>query len=689
MSPFYPLIRALRIAKNQPSVSFVQGTGRQKDELAYELHQLADARGEALFSVSTVTQLGDVPIGSMVISNTDEEGLRWLNIRRNAITDRKLRLILWSDQPIDIPALARDLDSWIRIKIRLPILLPQRLHVLKPYEEHYLNRLYEQWAYGDPGALLKLRPNTIFRRDRQDILLYAEQKLHHRPAYLDQILSHPDYPRSVVVGSAGMGKTVLLQHIAWVIASSLLDRPLAPTRDEPPHQLDLSALQGQQNHLPIPILISAQELAETLSQDAKHSIEQAFKRLICKNIDITEQEVQLGSGRYLFLIDALDEVPNQVQRQSLIHALGTLENSNLRVILSTRPMAYIDVLLPVGFKRVDIAALNEEQIERLIGTFLRIQGQETQIEQALQAIRTLRLSISSDTENRSPTENPLLLTALLLVFLASKSLPDDRAELYRDWVRLLCMRRAQVTEDNNRRCLQSLFFAMQEAGSTRLRVEDAIQVLLNDKYVKTAPQATTLLEDIANQTGLLRFEGQDGQREIRPWHRSFQEYLAAREVVARFAGSPEAAVAWLEAERRGRGCRVLDATWAGCLRFLPGVFEETRHAVAWMESWVQAAQRAGAAGNLALEARWLSLASAGVAEYAQRHFRGSEVWPLLQEQIASRFAVVGADWPLWDRLDVLEGLGRLGDVRLGDPRQAVGTGWVRVRPGRYQVGGGS
>jgi predicted NACHT family NTPase len=142
----------------------------------------------------------------------------------------------------------------------------------------------------------------------------------------------------VIVGEAGTGKSVLLQHLAWTLAG-------AETGD---HHVDRLGVRGASPIAPIPVLHTASTLIGHL-RGGQRPIREALVALLRSSdtfgdeADARELRAGLDLGRYVFLIDSLDEVPRRADRQALVDALGTLDGPTPRVVLTTRPGAHTDV----------------------------------------------------------------------------------------------------------------------------------------------------------------------------------------------------------------------------------------------------------------------------------------------------------------------------------------------------------
>jgi formylglycine-generating enzyme required for sulfatase activity len=514
-----------------------------------------------------------------------------------------------------------------------------------------------------------------------------------RQPWLDRVLGHALLPRCVVVGPAGTGKTVLLQHVAWVLAT---DEGSGSATD-PVHRVDRAGVRGDCPVPPIPILHTATTLAEHLRGD--RPIREALVALLRSSetfgdvADAATVRAGIDSGRYVFLIDSLDEVPRRHDREALVAALGTLTGPTPRVILTTRPSAYTAVELPEGFVRVDIAPLDEDALLRLTRAWIACWAPGEHLDTVLHAIATMRHNFPAQTDERSPVENPLLLGCILQVYALYRRLPDDTAKLYYDMVRVLCETKIRAADDRDREtiveryreALRELSLASQELGGTSLEVTAAHELLIERGFA-TRGTIDSWLQALANHTGLLRFEGTDERAVVRPWHRSYQEYLAAEAIALIYANRASDCVAWLREPRPGVGPRLGDASWRGTVRFLIGaaVLQHRAWGVNLIDAMVAAAE-----ARPPDRARLYAVAVEGAAEYAATLFLNEPLRYALPRTVVDAFAVDGADWPIHHRLDVLDALGRLGDPRLPDPRQhdraACDLGWVEVPAGMYMA----
>ncbi len=466
----------------------------------------------------------------------------------------------------------------------------------------------------------------------------------------------------VLSGSPGAGKTVFLTRFAAALAKLLLG--MEPEREE--------GVTWDQGPPPIPVVLDATTLAvERLTVPRLATLLRSeLTQVQTEDLpDVGELERQLGEGRYLLLIDALDEVAEKKSRNDLVAALNDLVEAlpTTRLLLTTRPPRYTDDLaLAPNFATIEVDRLDQDQVDQLCAKFVA-RNPDTELDKGAlrQAVTELDAHLKARGEEPFST-NALMLTCVCTVYKRYHTLPDERVPLLDKLVEELCQaRQAALNPKQKRELLERLALAMQEGGRQQLSQVQAECLLAQAQSGSCGQkdlqgQVTMLLE-----TGLLYEEAGAAGSCLRFAHRLFREYLCACRLVG--DGSMEELVAQRETQ-------LADPTWLDVFGLLPGVRYRQDLAAAYGEALQQRAD-SGKEGRL-----W-GLLAAGMVE--NRSLYPDAARKQVAKAIAARYEAQGAEWPLETRLFVLEQLGRLGDPRLDLLQE---QSWVRLPAGRYPMG---
>ena len=280
---------------------------------------------------------------------------------------------------------------------------------------------------------------------------------------LNQVLGSGN--RLVIIGGPGSGKTTVLMHMAWALASSLLGGQPDPARSRlgPLMKPSKPDKRGQPdkpeeckpNELPLPIFVplasfaryhrnlagSAPAHERTLAHFISH-------HLISKQADfdlpIDFFVKLLKDGRdVLLLLDGLDEVANENERAEVRQSVEDLVRGrkDLRIVVTCRTIAYRSGRTALGahFREIAVqpldfkqhispmvrqayaciyphdAALRAERADDLLGGIQRLEEE-----------RRARLGEQAE----ALVDSPLLVRLLLIVHFNNRKLPDERAKLF-------------------------------------------------------------------------------------------------------------------------------------------------------------------------------------------------------------------------------------------------------------------
>lgn len=239
--------------------------------------------------------------------------------------------------------------------------------VLLPLETAYVPlRAKSMLRLGDAQERMDVRaPAKQVRRDSAD---NAEHRDREADVELNEVLGLSNH--LVIIGGPGCGKTTVLLHMAWALASSLLTGEPEPVQS----RLGLAITPSE---LPLPIFVPLASFAryrrnlpagapareKTLAHFISH-------HLISKQADFDLPDdffVQLfKDGRdVILLLDGLDEVANENERAEVRQSVEELVSGRdaMRVVVTCRTITYRSgrTALAAGFREIAVQPLDREQ----------------------------------------------------------------------------------------------------------------------------------------------------------------------------------------------------------------------------------------------------------------------------------------------------------------------------------------
>lgn len=365
-------------------------------------------------------------------------------------------------------------------------------------------------------------------------------------------LAEPNYARAVLLGDPGSGKTTFVSYLGYLLArgSKALPEPLRGglvvrlvLREVAARHIPPDCEQG-----------TAQMLWDALAADVARHLGTAAAERVFPYF----QGRLLKEGGF-FLLDGLDEVPEARERRRAllesIQALAGVLPADARILVTARPYAYADKRWHLsGFPILVLAPFSAEQVERFIERWYQAvrapmgwnaetaRAKGGQLHTALRERRYI-----GDLGAR-----PLLLTLMATLHSSWGQLPEDRAALYEETVKLLLgrwQRAREVRGPEGEPVVEPGISEALKAGEERIRLalerlalgvharqgshpnreaepadiaESEILVAFRDLLGQVAPDV--LLHYLQDRAGLL-LSPREGVYAFP--HRSFQEYLAA------------------------------------------------------------------------------------------------------------------------------------------------------------------
>jgi predicted NACHT family NTPase len=375
------------------------------------------------------------------------------------------------------------------------------------------------------------------------------------------------YPKLMVLGKPGSGKTTFLKYLAIRCSSG-----------------------DFLSHL-VPIFITVRDFAESRNQSS--CIE--FIAKLFSPYSITSRQIAevIKQGRALILLDGLDEIREDKTNQVIKEIREFSDQYHTNPFVITCRIAAREYMFE-KFTEVEVADFNYKQIK--IFTTKWFQAKASDSDTADQFMEQLQVNPPI----RELATNPLLLTLLLLEFEDSGDFPTDRAELYRQGITTLLKKwdaKRGIVRDQAYKNLsvsrkkdllsqiaittferKDFFFKKRDFGHY------IAEFICNLPDAQTEPESLQLdseavLKSIEAQHGLLV----ERARDIYSFsHLTFQEYFTARKIVK--TSDPQ----MLEKALQGLVSHITDKSWREIFMLAVGMLQSADYLLQLMKQRIDA-----------------------------------------------------------------------------------------------------
>ena len=345
-----------------------------------------------------------------------------------------------------------------------------------------------------------------------------------------------------VSGAPGAGKSTFCRWLAWLLAEGTM-----PAVD--PAELK----DARQEHYPqaldrkLPVLIRLRDFHAALAGGREltaHQFEGSLERWLNerKPGELTWPALKacLRRGEAVMIFDGADEVP-AARRSALFSGLAQClpdwEQLGNRTLLTSRPYGLADAeIRRLGLPHAPLDTLPEEFQQQLVRRWFRILIDDP--ESATSTANGLLADARQRPWLQPLAENPLLLTAMCIVYGQGKRLPQDKHDLYDrivdtvlhnrfppDEVCLVRNRLAVIAHGMHTGVGLGETRETPEAQTTEDEIDRMIEVYQHANYTEEGfKQVNEARDQLLSQSGLLLpLES----RRASFYHLSFQEFLAA------------------------------------------------------------------------------------------------------------------------------------------------------------------
>ena len=559
----------------------------------------------------------------------------------------------------------------------------------------YLQDLWEETAYIDIRGLFTGRPEAQ-RFPIEDLYIELSAtageaiELDHtgrRDISLKRALKNRAL---VIIGDPGCGKTTFLRWVGHYLAGDWLGRhPGAARIHLGLDRARLPVLVSIADWLDFVARAEAQKNGPTLGKGTEWLLTYLGERATDANQGLAAEDFRraLKGGDCALLLDGLDEAPDPRQRKRVEEVIErlALAYQQCPLVVTSRPAAYQDKAVLAGFAHTHIEALDDAAIDGFLTRWSRGLFPESE-NGAEHHRRELAAALASRPEIRRMARNTVMLTALAVVHWNEKRLPEQRAVLYESILKwLLEAREQRPGREKTQRCQQllaDLALAMQtdpggrQVQVTRRWAAERLAPRIGADAEATDRAEVFLAEEEINSGIIVRRSHQ-----LRFWHLTFQEYLAA-----------QALAGWADGKRTdllltafGQETPALyRSEWRETVLLLAGVlYLQGQDKVDGLIAAVL--DRLGSNASLPDQARAAGLLGAVVQDLSP--FSYSPADPRYTELLKAAMAVFDARQaaaiPLQDRIAAADALAHAGDPRLGwwQPRR-----WVPMTGGTFAMG---
>lgn len=346
------------------------------------------------------------------------------------------------------------------------------------------------------------------------------------PLTLSQVLLR--HRQLIILGEAGGGKSTTLQYIALQFAkgSTIESMELHETR--------------------VPVLIPLRAYATRIAEDGLMSaIASAFSELANISVEHARTFIQQwqDDGKLIVLLDGLDELPANQQKETITNALRIYHDrarqKGNRLVASSRLTGYT----PFSSSLAEFILTPFEDDGDIFPYVLRwisIFRQKDPAHASKQTAQRFVVQIGANQGLKRIRDNPLLLRLAIQIYSLQGQLIENRAALYRYFLEDVAWDRAKSRGFNSISktiALQALD-AIAWHFQTQARFDiQSVRTVINNLH----DDPDKIIDLLRKGMGILIYVGSALDRQVAFNHLTFQEYFVARRLKT----------AWLENKSKG------------------------------------------------------------------------------------------------------------------------------------------
>ena len=552
-------------------------------------------------------------------------------------------------------------------------------------------------SFGIDQLYIPLKTSGGARREMRPMQTEHPEAFIDRHLQLQELLSER---RLVIIGDPGAGKTTFAKRLTWVLSRAWLEKAPQLVPVEVGSEADSTTF--------VPLFIRVSEFVRFLlkpdhaDSPAGPTSPQWLFRFMSEWCD--EHAFGLGAdyfrqlfehGQAFVMWDGLDEAPTSESRGRTADLIAETARTfdKCRFVVTTRPVAYREKSVLLDFSPAEIDALDDDDIHEFLTRWYDALFPEHPDRSAAHR-KELLTALGDRVDIHRLARNPVMLTALGVIHWNERRLPEQRADLYESILMWLARSRNRTGRPDRPvaeraiAILQELALAMQfhaegrQAQVSRRWAAEQLQVEFSGhggQARQHLAKAEQFLDDEEIDSGIV-VRRQDN---VRFWHLTFQEFLAARAIAAR-SDDEQYELVFLEPEDTQRNS-LYDPEWREMFLLLCGGLyrQGPRKVDALFE---QIIDRLPEEPTLADKARCVALLGAAARDLKYLEFEPADprLAGLRDDVMAIFDKQQSLGIPVKTAIETAEALGQAGDPRFA--HRLMGNHWVDIPAGVFVMG---